>query len=254
MSFAWPVEGSGVRIERVFETFVELADTLADDFNLQAFLDVLTTRCVQLLEVAAAGLMVAGQDGQAHVVAASTERAKALQLFQLTADEGPGMDCYRRVEPMVSANLAGDSGRWPRFAPAARAAGFESLHALPMRLRDDAIGAINLFQAGAGRLGADELRLAQAMADVATVALLQERTIREQDVLTRQLQSALNSRVSVEQAKGMLAERLGTDLDAAFSTMRNFARSHNLKLSEVATDLVSDRTLLGELERWSRSR
>jgi GAF domain-containing protein len=242
-----------VRIERVADTFVALADTLADDFDLQSFLDMLTARCVEHLEVAAAALMVVDPDGQPHVVAASTERARALQLFQLTADEGPSMDCYRRLEPAVSGHLGADSVRWPRFVPAARAAGFSSLYALPMRLRAEAIGAINLFQVQTGRLAPDTVRLAHAMADVATVALLQERRIRQKSALTAQLQSALNSRVSVEQAKGMLAERLGTDLDGAFTTMRNFARSHNLKLGKVASDLVSDRTLLGDLEQWAKN-
>src|SRR5208282_2149279 len=201
------------------ETFVELTDTMVAGFDVIDFLHVLTDRSVQLLDVSAAGLLLADPRGELRVVAASSEAARLLELFQLQNHQGPCVDCFRSGRPVQAADLAAAADRWPRFAPAARRAGFAAVQALPMRLREQVIGALNLFRAGPGALAPADIRVGQALADVATISM------RHSDTLNEQLQAALNSRVIIEQAKGKLAERLGVDMDQAFSLLRGRART-----------------------------
>src|SRR5690348_3123451 len=219
------------------DVFVEMADTLVDDFDMIDFLHVLTERCVELLDVAAAGLLLTDGQGALQVVAASSERTRLLELFQLQTDQGPCLDCFRTGAPVSVTDLPA-SNRWPRFTAAAAEVGFAAVHALPMRLRSDVIGALNLFDVAAGPLDADKVRLGQALADVSTIGLLQQRAIHRRDVVTEQLQTALNSRVLIEQAKGLLAERLHINVDDAFTILRNAARSHNRPLSSLAQAIV----------------
>jgi hypothetical protein len=226
------------REQRLAETFVELADTLVADFDVIDFLQVLAARCVELLDVAAAGLVLADQGGALRVVAASDERARLLELLEVQGDEGPCRDCCRLASAVVNVDLAGAAGRWPRFAPRAVGAGFGSANALPLRLRGQVVGSLNLFHAGAGGLGGLELRLAQALADAATIGILQQRTIRQGEVAAAQLQAALTSRVVIEQAKGVLAERLQVSTDEAFGVLRTAARSRGRLLSEVAAQVA----------------
>jgi GAF domain-containing protein len=219
------------------ETFVELTDTMVAGFDVIDFLHVLTDRSVQLLDVSAAGLLLADPRGELRVVAASSEAARLLELFQLQNDQGPCLDCFRAGRP-VAADLAADAQRWPRFAAAAQQAGFAAVQALPMRLRDQVIGALNLFRAVPGAFDPADIRIGQALADVATISLLHERSMRHSDTVNEQLQTALNSRVIIEQAKGKLAERLGLDMDQAFSVLRDHARTRNLRLSDVALAFI----------------
>jgi transcriptional regulator with GAF, ATPase, and Fis domain len=224
--------------ELLSETFVELTDTLVAGFDVIDFLHVLTDRSVQLLDVSAAGLLLADPRGELRVVAASSEAARLLELFQIQNDQGPCLDCFRSGRPVAAADLAAAATRWPRFAPAARQAGFAAVQALPMRLREQVIGALNLFRADPGALAPADIRVGQALADVATISLLHERSMRHSDTLNEQLQTALNSRVIIEQAKGKLAERLGLDTDQAFSVLRDHARTRNLLLSDVALAFI----------------
>jgi GAF domain-containing protein len=219
------------------DVFVEMADTLVDDFDVIDFMHVLTERCVQLLGVSAAGLLLTDQQGTLQVVAASSERTRLLELFQLQTDQGPSVDCFRTGRPVSVADLT-TAGRWPRFAAAAAEVGFASVHAVPMRLRAEVIGALNLFDIYPGALDEGKLRIGQALADVATIGLLQQRAIHRRDILTEQLQTALNSRVVIEQAKGILAERLQLDMAEAFTLLRSGARSHNRRLSDLAQAIV----------------
>lgn len=219
------------------DVFVEMADTLVDDFDMIDFLHLLTERCVQVLGVSAAGLLLADGQGTLQVVAASSERTRLLELFQLQADQGPCVDCFRSGQPVSVADLPA-AGRWPRFAAAAAEVGFAAVYALPMRLRAEVIGALNLFDVVAAELDADKVRIGQTLADLATIGLLQHRAIRDRDVLTAQLQAALNSRVLIEQAKGVLAERLQLDMAAAFTVLRGEARRRNRRLSELAQAVV----------------
>ncbi len=223
--------------ELLSETFVELTDTMVAGFDVIDFLHVLTDRSVQLLDVSAAGLMLADPRGELRVVAASSQAARLLELFQLQNDQGPCLDCFRTGRPVAAADLAA-AARWPRFAPAARQAGFAAVQALPMRLREQVIGALNLFRASPGALAPADIRVGQALADVATISLLHERGARHSDILNEQLTAALNSRVIIEQAKGKLAERLGLDMDQAFTLLRDRARTSNRRLSDLARAFI----------------
>jgi transcriptional regulator with GAF, ATPase, and Fis domain len=224
--------------ELMSDTFVELTDTMVAGFDVIDFLYVLTDRSVQLLDVAAAGLLLADPRGELRVVAASSEVARLIELFQIQNDEGPCLDCFRSGQPVQVPDLGAATARWPRFAPAAVQAGFTAVQALPMRLREQVIGALNLFRVSPGVFAAADVRVGQALADVATIGLLNERSMRRSDTLNEQLQTALNSRVVIEQAKGKLAERLGVDMDQAFNLLRDFARARNHRLSELSQAFV----------------
>jgi GAF domain-containing protein len=232
------------REQQLARAFVELADTLVDDFDVAYFLHMLADRCVDLLDVAAAGLMLADPAGRLRVVASSTERARLLELFELQNDEGPCLDCYARGEPVGEAGLGdpGTDSRWPRFAVEAKAAGFRSVLALPLRLRGETIGALNVFDADPRPISADRSAIGQALADVATISLLQDRGTRRREVLAQQLQTALNSRVVIEQAKGVIAERHGLAMEQAFQLLRRSARERNHQLSDVARQVVLGET------------
>jgi GAF domain-containing protein len=220
-------------------TFVELADTLVDDFDVVDLLIRLADRCVEVLDVDAAGIMLAAPDGPLRVMASSSEEMRVLELFEVQAQEGPCLDCHGTGLPVVNQDLAADDGRWPRFAAEAVAAGFQSAHALPMRLRGTVIGALNLFRSRPGEMGAADIDVAQAFADAATIAILQHRAAHEAQVVNEQLTHALNSRVVIEQAKGMVAERLDLDMQASFAALRTHARNHNLRLADVADGVIN---------------
>lgn len=222
------------------EAFVELADTLVADFDVVDFLHVLTHRSVELLDVQAAGIILADQRGRLRVMASSSERARLLELFEVETDEGPCLECFRTGHAVTDTGLDDPGSRWPRLGNHARAVGFRSVHALPMRLRDDVIGALNLFSVGSHPLTASDAGMGQALADVATIGLLQQRAIQDRQILAEQLQGALNSRVVIEQAKGVLAERLGIDVHEAFDALRAYARHHNVRLSDLAQHVVED--------------
>jgi GAF domain-containing protein len=217
---------------------VELADTLVADFDVVELLTLLTDRCVEVLDVGAAGLMLTSVDGELRVMASSSDAMRVLELFEVQAQEGPCLDCFRTGQAVVNNDVEAARERWPRFAPEASAAGFKVVHALPMRLRGTVLGALNLFHVEPGDMPPADLEAAQALADVATIALLQHRAALEAQVLNEQLNHALNSRVVIEQAKGMLAEREGLDIDRAFATLRNHARNHNERLADVARSVV----------------
>jgi len=224
--------------QELAEAFVEMADTLVDDFDVIDFLHVLADRCVHVLNVSAAGLLLTDQRGALRLVAASSEQTRLLELFQLQTDQGPCVECFRTARPVEVVDLAAATERWPRFTEAARRTGFAAVHALPMRLRTDVIGALNLFSTQARPLGSDTVRLGQALADIATIGLLQARAIRQRDTLAEQLQTALNSRVLIEQAKGVIAERRQIDMNDSFTLLRRSARSRNRRLSDLARAVV----------------
>jgi GAF domain-containing protein len=230
-----PSEG---REGALLEAFVRLADSLVADFDVIDLMHGLTSDCVRLLGADAAGLLLADPDGVLRVTSSSTEQARLVELFQLQADEGPCLDCYRTSKPVNEADLA-SSGRWPTFTSHALDQGYGAVHAVPLRLRNETVGALNLFNTRAGALPAADLRVAQALADVATIALLQVRTLHDQTVLSQQLQTALSSRVVIEQAKGVLAERGHLEPAEAFTLMRDHARAHQQRLTDLATLVVS---------------
>lgn len=220
------------------QTFVELADTLVADFDVVDFLHTLANRTAELFEAAEAGVMLGDQRGGLRVMASSSERARLLELFELQNEQGPCLDSFNSGDQVNAEDLLHEA-RWPLFTAEATEAGFRSVHSLPLRFRSEIIGALNLFRTKPGLLGEAELAGAQAMADIATISILQERALREAKVLADQLQRALNSRVIIEQAKGVLAERAQVNLDDAFNMLRSYARNHNRRLHDVATAVVS---------------
>jgi transcriptional regulator with GAF, ATPase, and Fis domain len=221
--------------------FVDLADTLVSDFDVADLLHSLVEHCVTLLGTDAAGLLLTDQRGGLQVLASSSEQARLLELFQLQADEGPCLECFRSGEAVSVPDLVETTERWPQFTSAALAADYAAVHALPLRLRKEVIGALNLFSTETGHLGQDDIGVAQALADVATIGILQERAIHHREMVVEQLQGALNSRIVIEQAKGLLAEAGGIDMDAAFAALRQMARRTNSLLAKVARDLVEGR-------------
>ena len=227
------------REEWLAATLVELADTLVDEFDLVEFLSRLAQRCVEVFGGVEAGVMLADSAGNLRFMASSSERAKTLELFELQNSEGPCLDCFRTGEQVVNQRLGDAQGEWPRFSAEAAAVGFVSAHALPLRVRGEVIGAINLFHAEDRRLDAADVRLGQAIADIATIGILQERTITQAAVLADQLQRALDSRIILEQAKGRLAERAEVDIDEAFIRLRAYSRRHNRRLTEVAAAFLA---------------
>lgn len=239
------------REEKLARTLVELADTLVADFDVVELLTLLADRCVEVLNVEAAGLMLVAPEGDLRVMASSSETMRVLELFEVQSQEGPCLDSYRTGEQVVNQDLGVAKDRWPQFADEALAAGFRTVHALPMRLRGVVIGALNLFCVDPGEMAQDDLKAAQAMADVATIAVLQHRAALEAQVVNDQLNYALNSRVVIEQAKGMIAERENLNMEEAFSALRNHARNHNLRLVDVARDVITVKLPVSELDRPS---
>ena len=229
------------REERLTRTFVELADSLVDRFDIVDLLTLLAERSVEIFDVDAAGLLMSDTRGELRLMAATSEAIELVELMQLQADQGPCLDCFRGGAPVLVADLGSSAERWPRFAPEALSAGFTAVHALPLRLRGKVLGALNLFRTTPGGLDPADATAAQALADVATVALLQHRAVSEAQTLAEQLQDALNSRVAIEQAKGVLAAQADLGMDEAFLQLRTYARAHQRLLTQVAEDVVAGR-------------
>jgi GAF domain-containing protein len=230
--------GQMFREQRLSQAFVELADTLVDDFDVVDFMTLLTERCVELLGATDGGLMLVDAFGELRVVASSSEQMRTLELLELQASEGPCLDAFRTGAPAGADDLDDIMRLWPNFGVHVRLAGYHSIYAVPMRLRSTIIGALNLFSTEEAASADDDLEIAQALADVATIGLLHHRAMDDAHLLSTQLQSALSSRVTIEQAKGLLAERLGTNTDEAFQRLRRYARSNNLLLAGLATSLL----------------
>ena len=226
------------REQRLATTFVDLADSLVEDFDVVDLMVLLTERCVELLDAAAAGLLLADGTGSLCLMAATSEALEMVELLQIQSDEGPCRDCFHSGAPVSARDLSEESGRWPRFAPVAAAEGFRAAHALPLRLRGQVLGALNLFRTEPVALSRTDLATAQAFADIATIAILQSRAVQDFQVLSDQLQSALHSRIAIEQAKGVIAQALGLDMGQAFTLLRRHTRAGGRLLAEVAQEVV----------------
>ncbi|MEV5966478.1 GAF and ANTAR domain-containing protein [Kribbella sp. NPDC051952] len=223
------------------EVLIELADTLVEDFDIIDFLDRLADHCSELLGVSACGILVVDHHGVLNMVAASSEQARLVELVQLQNSEGPCLEALTTGRPVQHPDLREGNSRWPRFATAAVDAGYLSVQALPMRLRDTVLGAVNLFGSTVGPLDDDTIALGQALADTATIGIVHQRAMARHEVVTEQLQTALNSRILIEQAKGFLSHSLGLGVDEAFAVLRSYARGNNRRLTDVAEDIVEDR-------------
>ena len=239
-----------VSADRLARVFVEFADTLVDEFDLIEFFQLLASRTAALLDESPVGLLIADPRGRLEFMAASDENVKLLELFQVQNQEGPCLDAYLSGTPVINADLRTAESRWPAFAARAVAAGYRSVHAFPLRLRQEKIGAMNVFSATTGgRLEDSDVQIVQALADVAAIGLLQQRAISRAELLTEQLQGALNSRIIVEQAKGVVAQARGTSVDEAFALIRTYSRNHSRRLGDVAYAVVTDLSSIPELSR-----
>ena len=234
-------------------TLVQLADTLVEGFDIVDLFTFLSMRCVEILDVEAAGLMLPESNGELAIVASSSEAMHVLEAFEAQSDEGPCPDCYRSGEPVINVDLTTAYDKWPRFTPRALEAGFRSVHALPMRLRKETIGVLNLFRTHEGRLDEADLNAAQSLADLASIAIVHHRTNLDLRALNDQLTHALNSRIVIEQAKGMVAERESLNMEQAFYALRNHARNHNLLLVDVAEAVIDGSLAASALDRASRA-
>lgn len=230
---------NGGREGQVLEAVVSLVDSLLDDFDVVELLTRLTEQCAHLLDIASAGLLLAGPTGQLQLLAATSERTHDVELFQLQSEEGPCLDCYASGHEVTIADLRTELERWPQFVPVATEAGFASVHAIPMRAAGMVLGSLGLFGTTAGELNPADLAVGQTLAHVATVAILQEGAPTPDAVLPR-LRSVLASRAVVEQAKGFLRARLEVSIDEAFGLLRRYARTRGEHLTQVARHLVSD--------------
>jgi GAF domain-containing protein len=221
--------------------FVEVADTLTDDFDLRDFLHMLTVRTASLLGAAAVGMLLADDRNELQFMAASQDNAMWLELFQVQSHEGPCLEAFRTGRPVVNIDLPTASGRWPLFAPRAVSAGFQSVHAFPLRVRKEMIGALNVFGAtvGAGFDDAD-MPIVQALADVAAIALLHQRALQRAQTLTDQLKRALESRIIIEQAKGVIIRAFDVGPDEAFRLIRSYSRRRNIRIADLTAAIVSD--------------
>lgn len=236
------------RETRVLSAVVSLVDSLLDDFDVVDLLTELTERCAELLDVASAGFLLADPLQRLHLLAATSEQTRELELFQLQAEEGPCIECYRTGAPVLIADIGTQTDRWPRFVPAAIEAGFASVHAVPMRAAGAVLGALGLFDTRPGELTEADQLVGQTLAHIACVAVLQEHPPTLSTVVSP-LRSALASRVLVEQAKGYLSEMLGVSVDHAFRLMRTYSRMRGEHLTDVARQLMRNRHTRPELVR-----
>jgi GAF domain-containing protein len=227
-----------ISTERLSDLFVDVADTLVDDFDLIDFLVRLTEHAALVSGADAVGIVLTDHRGELRFMAASNEAGRELEMVQLDAREGPCVDCVRDRAPVVISDLAATADRWPHFTPRAVQGGFQSVHAFPMRLREQVIGALNLFTRSTIEFEPGEARIVQSLADVATIGILQERSISRAEAVTEQLQGALNSRIVIEQAKGALARLEGVTVDEAFARLRERARSSRQRLVDVAAAVL----------------
>ena len=245
--------GAMSREQDLLAAFVEFADTFVAEYDVVEFLHRLAERCIEFVAASEAGIMLAEANGTLAYVASSSERMRLIELFELQHEEGPCLDAYR-TGVAVHADISDDADtRWPHFAPHAREVGFQSVSALPMRLRDDVIGALNLFSPVAGPLSSEDQQVAQALTDVATIGILQERALHDGQVVTAQLQGALASRVVIEQAKGILAQSAHVSVDDAFKLLRAYARNHNALLSQTANKIIDGSLAVEALTEPSRN-
>jgi len=227
------------RQQLIARAFVELADTLVDDYDVVDLMHTLGERNVELFEVDAAGIILRDTRHQLVAIAATSDEADLSELFVIQNSEGPCLDCVRSGEQVINIGMAEATDRWPNFVSQVAEYGFVTTHAFPLRLRSEVLGAINLFCRSHTTLSDEDVAVAQGLADIATIGLLHQRAVRQHEVLTEQLQSALNSRIVIEQAKGVLAERAGIQVGQAFELMRAYSRSQGQLLRETADAVIA---------------
>jgi GAF domain-containing protein len=234
------------RETKLSAAFVKLADTLVADFDLLDLLHWLVEECTQIIDIQAGGLLLVDPAGALQLVASTSEEAELVEILQLAAGYGPCLECFKTGVAVTVGDIEAEAERWPAFSGEALREGFQSVHATPLRLRGQIIGSMNLFGTRVGELAPADIAVAQALADVATIGILQERNVRSANLVAEQLQGALDSRVLIEQAKGVLAATANLDMNEAFTAMRAYARNKNLPLRQVADDIIERRIDIGQ--------
>ena len=233
------------REHRLNKAFVALADTLVDDFDVVDLLHTLVTECAGILDTSAGGIMLVDAKGQLHLVASTNEQSTLVEIMQLNAGAGPCVDCFTSGAPVTVGDIDVDGAKWPDFRAEALKLGFRSVHATPMRLRGEILGAMNLFSTKLGELNPEDIAVAKALTDVATIGLLQARGVKESRAIAGQLQHALDSRIIIEQAKGVVSEQFGLSMSDSFAALRQSARSNNRTLTDVARNVVDRKITVG---------
>jgi transcriptional regulator with GAF, ATPase, and Fis domain len=228
---------------QLLQTFAALADTLVADYDVVDLLQLLVDRCQLLFDVSA-GILISDDQGDLELVVSTSEASRLVEVMQISAEAGPCIDCFRTGQPVALDDISRAPEEWSQFRDSALSLGFNAVHAVPLRLRDSTIGTLNLLKADNGPLAHEDLIAAQALADVATIGIIQERTIREVDTVRQQLQRALDTRIIIEQAKGVVAHNRSIAPDDAFDVIRHYARANHLPLTLVATQLVQHRLVL----------
>jgi GAF domain-containing protein len=227
------------RESRLASTFVTLADTLVADYDVVELLQTLVDACSELLDASAAGILLADETGSLEVIASSSEESRLVDLMQQRTGRGPSVQCFTTGAIVAVPDIAAMGEEWAAFCTEAAEQGFRSVHVVPLRLRGTGIGTLSLFGVETGLISDEDISVAQGLADVATIGILHERALHESDIAHEQLQFALNSRVIIEQAKGVIAHTKQVDMGEAFNTLRSYARSHNLGLRETAERVVN---------------
>lgn len=226
----------------ISSAFVAIADTLTTDFDIVDMLHTLVEQCTLILDTSQGGLMLVDGRGELQLMTSTSQGADFVEVMQLNSAAGPCIECFTTGTAVSVPNINDTGDKWPDFTSGALQRGFLSAHATPMRLRGHVIGTMNLFSTKRGALSERDASLAQALTDVATIGILQQRVITETNMLAEQLHRALDSRVLIEQAKGMVAHSLNVSMDDAFTALRNYSRERSVSLRSVAEG-ISDRTI-----------
>ena len=230
---------SDAREKLTTAAFIEVANALASDYDVGEFLHMLVGRCSEALNSDAVSVLLEAQEGTLQLAAATSERMRELEDLEIRLGQGPCVETYRQGAPVSAGDMRKEQDRWPATAPKAMEIGLLAVNAFPLKVDGDSVGAFNVYREAAGALSDEELRLTQAFADVATVGILRDRKVSEAERRAEQLQGALDSRVLIEQAKGVLAERQGISTELAFDMIRRYARNHHRKLRGVCQQIIA---------------
>ncbi|MFF9565218.1 ANTAR domain-containing protein [Leifsonia sp. NPDC014704] len=232
------------REQGILRAFAQLADTLVADYDVVDLLQNLVDLSSRFLGATASGVMLADEHGELDVIASTSEASRLVEVMQLSAYAGPCIESFETGAVVSVADIEQVPDRWQAFRDRALEQGFAAIDAIPLRLRAQTIGTLNLFRDATGDLPEDDLVAAQAFADVATIGILHQRSLAESDAIRQQLQFALNSRIIIEQAKGVVAQTRGVPIDQAFTLIRDYARRNQRGISLVASDIVERRLRL----------
>jgi GAF domain-containing protein len=222
-------------------TFLRTVSAAAADlvrpYDTVTMLENLSERVSEVLALTGSGVSLES-DGRLAFITALDEQIARVEQVQERTQEGPCVDCFRGGNPVVVPDLEAEGARWAQYADAALQAGLRATAGVPMTLEGRSIGALNLYSSEPREWPDEDVAAAQVLADLATAFLVNASKLRQQEELAAQLAGALESRVLIEQAKGVVSASAHVSVDEAFRRMRSWARNHNLPLPSVAQDVV----------------